>query len=52
MTGNISRADKTVSQMTESKNLEVSDAEAKVIQVERNRNRFPGKTQKNFASGK
>ena len=29
------RADKTVSQMTESKNLEVSDAEAKVIQVER-----------------
>ena len=29
------RADKTVSQMTESRNLEVSDAEAKVIQVER-----------------
>ena len=28
-------ADKTVGQLTDTKNLEVSDAEAKVIQVER-----------------
>lgn len=43
------RADKTVSQMTESKNLEVSDAEAKVIQVERIETDSREK-QKNFCS--